>query len=269
MKRHWYLIALVALALAVLAGCEQPKPSVTEPASVAALAADPSLLPSPRPTLEAAPDLSGAVLVVNDATLAKMAADAVPSNVTEALASLKGREFTNATEFAGAVRGAVGDGADPYMDRILRNALVVKLADEPPAPEGQVSIAEREQRKAAVTAAAQPMGAPSQFGIVYFDFDKSNIKPEFEDTIKANAKMLLDSPNMRVTIEGHCDERGTNEYNLALGQRRAESVRRALVAAGVPAARLSTVSFGEERPVDLGHTEEAWAKNRRGVMSAN
>jgi peptidoglycan-associated lipoprotein len=253
MKRHWIFFALAAMALALVASCEQPKPTTPQPSGTA-LAADPSVLPAPRPALDAAPDLSGAVLVVNDATLAKMSADAVPSNVTDALGPLKGKEFTNSAEFAEAVRGAVGGGADAYMDRILRNALVVTLADAVPAPQGEVSIAQREERKA--------MG----FGIVYFDFDKYNIKPEFKDTIKANAKMLMDQAGLKVTIEGHCDERGTNEYNLALGQRRAEAVRQALVAAGVPAGQLKTISFGEERPVDPGHDEAAWAKNRRAVV---
>jgi peptidoglycan-associated lipoprotein len=263
MKRHWFLLASAALALAVFAGCaEEQKPSAPAP-TAAALAADPSILPTPRPALEAAPDLSGASLVVNDATLAKMSADAVPSSITDALAGLKGREFTNANEFAAAVRGAAGAGADQYMDRILRNALVVQLADAPPAPEGEVSIAEREQRK------AEAVAMPSAYGIVYFDFDKSNIKPEFEAVIRDNAKKLLDNPDQRVTIEGHCDERGTNEYNLALGQRRAEAVRQALIAAGVPANRLSTVTFGEERPVAMGHDEESWAKNRRSALTQN
>ena len=253
MKRHWLLFALVALAL-VLVGCaEEKKPEVME--KPGALAMDPSILPAPRPAIQAAPDLSGASLVVNDATLAKMSADAVPSNVTDALASLKGREFTNAAEFEAAVKGAVGDGADAYMDRIMRNALVVNMAEEalmpgeaPPVPPGEMMAVE--------------------FGTVYFDFDKSNIKPEFEATIKANAEKLMASPDLKVIIEGHCDERGTNEYNLALGQRRAESVRRSLVAAGVSESQLSTVSYGEERPVALGHNEEAWAKNRRSVLTA-
>ena len=265
MKRHWYLLALVALVLALLAGCEQPKPTVAEP-KAGALAVDPSVLPPPRPALDAAPDLSGAKLVINDATLAKMSADAVPSSVTDTLGSLKGKEFTNAGEFTAAVRGAAGSAADPFMDRILRDALVVTLADQPAAPEGEVSIAQREQSQA-MGGAAQPANVPSQFGIVYFDFDKSNIKPEFADTIKANAKKLMDDPSMKVTIEGHCDERGTNEYNLALGQRRAEAVRKALIAAGVAAGQLDTISYGEERPVDLGHNEEAWAKNRRSVLT--
>jgi len=270
MKRYWFLPVLVALALALLAGCaEVPKPTVAEP-KAGALAVDPSVLPPPRPALEASPDLSGAKLVINDATLAKMSADAVPSSVTDALASLKNKEFSNAAEFTAAVRGAAGAAADPFMDRILRDALVVTLADQPAAPEGEMSIAQREQVQAqtqTAMAAAQPGIVPSQFGIVYFDFDKSNIKPEFEKTIRENAKVLMDNPGMNVTIEGHCDERGTNEYNLALGQRRSESVRQALIAAGVAAKQLNTVSYGEERPVDLGHNEDAWAKNRRGVLT--
>ncbi len=74
---------------------------------------------------------------------------------------------------------------------------------------------------------------------------------------------------MQVTIEGHCDERGTNEYNLALGQRRAEAVRQALIAEGVSAGQVATVSYGEERPVALGHDEDSWWQNRRGVLVIN
>jgi peptidoglycan-associated lipoprotein len=259
MKRHWIFIALAALLLPMLAGCPATPPGVKEAPSAASLSANPSLLPPPRPALEAAPDLSGASLVVNDATLAKMSADAVPGNITDALTTLKGKEFTNAAEFAAAVKGAAGAGADPYLERILRDALVVRLADEPPAPQGEVSISEREQRQAVA----------SPFGLVYFDFDKYNIKPEFDSVIKDNAKKLMDNASMNVTIEGHCDERGTEEYNLALGERRAEAVRKALIAAGVPASRLKTISYGEERPVDPGHNEEAWAKNRRSVLTPN
>jgi peptidoglycan-associated lipoprotein len=251
MKRHWFLFALVALALSWTAGCEQAKPKVAE-APAGALAVDTSKLPAPRPALAAAPDLSGATLVINDATLARMAADSVPASVTDKLAGLKGKEFTNAAEFAAAVRDAAGADADANMEAILRDALVVQLADAELAP-GEAPPA--------------PPGAPSPFGIVYFDFDKYNIKPEFEQTIKDNAAKLMADSNMHVQVEGHCDERGTNEYNLALGQRRAEAVRQALIAAGVSAGQLTTISYGEERPVDPGHNEAAWAKNRRSVLT--
>ena len=105
------------------------------------------------------------------------------------------------------------------------------------------------------------------FEIVYFDFDRSDIKPEFEAAISTNAEKLMANPGQSVVIEGHADERGTNEYNLALGERRAQAVRDALIAAGVSDSQLTTVSYGEEKPVAMGSDEESWAQNRRGVLS--
>src|SRR5262249_52490373 len=94
---------------------------------------------------------------------------------------------------------------------------------------------------------------------VFFDFDKSAIKPEGRTTLQRQAEWLKKYPNVPVTIEGHCDERGTREYNLALGERRATAVRNALVALGIPAARMKTISYGKERPAVLGSNEAAWA----------
>jgi peptidoglycan-associated lipoprotein len=98
---------------------------------------------------------------------------------------------------------------------------------------------------------------------IHFDFDKYDIRLEDADILKENAALLLANPNVKIQIEGHCDERGTIEYNLALGERRANSAKNYLVSLGVSANRLSTISYGEEKPVDPGHDEEAWAKNRR------
>jgi peptidoglycan-associated lipoprotein len=105
------------------------------------------------------------------------------------------------------------------------------------------------------------------FQTIYFDYDKYNIKPEFVPVIKHDADVLAGAPNLQVVIEGHCDERGTTEYNLALGQRRAVAVYDALAAQAVAKDRMKTISYGKERPVDSGHNEQAWAKNRRGVFS--
>ncbi|MEE8436255.1 MAG: peptidoglycan-associated lipoprotein Pal [bacterium] len=102
-----------------------------------------------------------------------------------------------------------------------------------------------------------------------FEFDKAEILAEYKAVIQENATKLLDNPSMVATIEGHADERGTNEYNLALGQRRAEAIRDALIESGVPPSQLQTITFGEERPSDLGHNEEAWRLNRRGEMVVN
>lgn len=98
---------------------------------------------------------------------------------------------------------------------------------------------------------------------IYFDFDKSVIKPQAEATLKEKAEALLENKSISVLIEGHCDERGTDEYNMALGQRRAYAAKNYLMKLGVSEERLKTISYGEERPADPRHTVEAWAKNRR------
>ncbi len=98
---------------------------------------------------------------------------------------------------------------------------------------------------------------------VYFDFDRAEIKAEFMPVIKAQAAYLASNASKSVTLEGHCDDRGTREYNLSLGERRAQSVADVLKANGVAANRIKNVSFGEDRPAVEGHDESAWAKNRR------
>ena len=99
--------------------------------------------------------------------------------------------------------------------------------------------------------------------IIYFDFDKSEIKPEFADIVTTAARNLTSNPNLKVKLEGNTDERGTREYNIGLGERRAQAVRRALMLQGVAESQVSTVSFGAERPAAEGDNEDAWAKNRR------
>jgi len=99
--------------------------------------------------------------------------------------------------------------------------------------------------------------------IIYFDFDSNAIKPEFQSLIDGHARFLKANPTRHVFLEGHTDERGTREYNLALGQRRSESVRNALKLLGVQDNQVEAVSFGKEKPADPGNGEEAWAKNRR------
>lgn len=98
---------------------------------------------------------------------------------------------------------------------------------------------------------------------IYFDYDKYEVRPGDTEVLKANAALLIKHPTMKVQIEGHCDERGTGEYNMALGQRRANSTRKYLISLGFPESRVSTISYGEEKPFDSGHSEDAWSKNRR------
>jgi peptidoglycan-associated lipoprotein len=116
-----------------------------------------------------------------------------------------------------------------------------------------------------------PMGARGMGGdagsmegkVIYFDFDKSDIRPEFAAVVTTNAQNLTSHPGLKVKLEGSTDERGTREYNIGLGERRAQAVRRALMLQGVSAGQITTVSFGAERPAAEGDDESAWAKNRR------
>jgi peptidoglycan-associated lipoprotein len=100
---------------------------------------------------------------------------------------------------------------------------------------------------------------------VFFNFDKSELSTEAQATLDRQAAWLKKYSAAKITIEGHCDERGTREYNLALGERRATAAKNYLVAAGISAARISTVSYGKERPAVVGSNEAAWAQNRRAV----
>jgi peptidoglycan-associated lipoprotein len=101
--------------------------------------------------------------------------------------------------------------------------------------------------------------------VIYFDTDKFDIDAEDQAALRQQAQYLQQYPNVRATVEGHCDERGTREYNLALGERRANAARNYLVSLGVSGDRITTVSYGKERPVELGSNEAAWARNRRAV----
>src|SRR3989338_8727446 len=102
---------------------------------------------------------------------------------------------------------------------------------------------------------------------VYFEFDRAEIPPAARSGLEENAKWLNGHPSATIRVEGHADERGTNEYNLALGERRAQAVKRGLAAMGVPAARLSTVSYGEEQPACRDHRESCWQQNRRAHLA--
>jgi peptidoglycan-associated lipoprotein len=113
-------------------------------------------------------------------------------------------------------------------------------------------------------AAEEAPRAPTlELGTVYFDFDSSVLRPDATATLRKNADALRAASDATVTLEGHCDERGSEEYNLALGERRAEAVRKYLVDLGVPGSRLRVVSFGEAKPAVMGHDEAAWKWNRR------
>jgi peptidoglycan-associated lipoprotein len=114
--------------------------------------------------------------------------------------------------------------------------------------------------------AANPLKDPANIlskRSVYFDFDSNVVKDEFRPIVQAHSKYMVEKKDSKIRIEGNCDERGSREYNLALGQRRAEAVKKTMTVLGVAESRIETVSFGEEKPANAGHDEAAWAQNRR------
>ena len=161
-----------------------------------------------------------------------------PKKPTTAPEAGAGTEVPGQTE--GATTGAAGEGG------------VGEARTLPGAGEDAAAAADRASR------------------IIYFDFDSSEIRPEFATAIATHARRLATSPALTVRLEGHTDERGSREYNIALGERRAQAVKRALLLQGAGESQVATVSYGEERPDVDGMTEEAWARNRRvEIVDAN
>src|SRR5262245_10678826 len=141
-------------------------------------------------------------------------------------------------------------------------------ASATPAPRtGEVATKNAPAQRTGQAGAAQPAlkNVPGQRS-VYYDFDRADIKPEFRPAIEAHARYLRDNAGARLTVEGNGDERGSREYNLALGQKRAEGVRQMLKLLGAADQQIEAVSYGEEKPKALGHDEAAWAQNRRSDL---
>ena len=160
-----------------------------------------------------------------------------------------------------AAAALAGCSSTPLNDVPVENKSAQPTTTAPPAAQSQV---------APVTTGADQgtdQGPRNVARIIYFDFDSNVIKPEYQSIIDGHARFLKANPSRHIFIEGHTDERGSREYNLALGQRRAEAVRNALKLLGVVDTQLEAVSFGKEKPVDPASNEEAWAKNRRAEIA--
>ncbi|MCL5966385.1 MAG: peptidoglycan-associated lipoprotein Pal [Deltaproteobacteria bacterium] len=139
-------------------------------------------------------------------------------------------------------------------------------APPPPAPAPEAAPAPPPAPPAAAPAPPPETVESHAFENIHFDFDKSLIREDDKPILRKVADDLKKNLSVKITIEGHCDERGTAEYNMALGERRATSAKKYLEGLGIAADRMSTVSYGKERPLDPGHNEEAWARNRRAVF---
>lgn len=146
------------------------------------------------------------------------------------------------------------------LERQRQEELDRMREEEMTLAEAEVEVAREEE---AAPVMVDDVDVSEVLGTVFFDFDKYDLRPDARDILATDADWLKLSPGVQVQIEGHCDERGTEEYNLALGERRANAVKNYLVSLGVDEERLFTISYGEEMPADPGHNVEAWAKNRR------
>ncbi len=205
-----------------------------------------------------------------------------------------GLDMPKAPASAKAMKAALGDnvciyavqlGSDPagkeLLDEVVRAGACGSLtnAKDIDSPEGMAAFVAAVFLGPAPAAAAMPTpavqppgvlppgvlppGVPEKLGAIYFDFDKYNIKTEFRDVLKKNADWLKANRDYNIRIEGNCDERGTSEYNMALGQRRADSAMKFLMGLGIGKDRIDTVSYGKEKPICTEREESCWSKNRR------
>ncbi len=169
-----------------------------------------------------------------------------------------------------AKKSAVKDQAVSAEEKAAADRAAAKAEADTKARADQEARLAAEQRakeeaeaRVAPQAEAAAVKEEMTFKDVLFEYDKFSLKPESRDILKQLAEWLTNNRNNSVLIEGNCDERGTTEYNLALGERRAKEAMKYLVELGVDGKRIKTISYGKERPLDPGNTEEAWAKNRR------
>jgi peptidoglycan-associated lipoprotein len=175
------------------------------------------------------------------------------------------------TSMAALIAGGCAKEAVKKEEAVVPAAVVEKVEPAKPAmpteqatPVEQAKPMQEEVVSTVVPDVSKPAVVENKFEAVYFDFDKSDLRQDARDVLSKNAEIILKSlPGAKIQVEGHCDERGSAEYNLALGERRARSVQNYLTTLGVTAGNLSIISYGKEKPAVIGSDEAAWAKNRR------
>ncbi len=165
---------------------------------------------------------------------------------------------------AGCAKKPVADDA-----AVTEQPTEVAVIEQQPAAVVEQQVDEAAAaRRAAKAAASAAKRAANNLVRVYFDFDQYTLTASAKDQLMSNAMLLKSAPAVKIQIEGHCDERGSDEYNLALGEKRALATKNYLVSLGISANRMSVISYGEEVPLDSANTEAAWAKNRRAEFKA-
>lgn len=238
-SKYVLMFSLLGLAAAV-GGCKK---------QVAATA------PAPAPAPAAAPTVT---------------LNATPSSIQSGQTSTLAWSSTNATDLD--IEPGVGkvspQGSTPVTPTQSTTYTITATGSG-----GSATATAEVQVAAAPAAAPPPAAAPNLSDLfsqnikdAYFDFDKSELRQDSRDALTKDAEFLRSYPQARISIEGHCDERGSTEYNLGLGQRRAEAAKNFLISLGITADRMTTVSWGKERPFCTEHSEECWSQNRRAHL---
>ncbi|HLY63563.1 MAG TPA: peptidoglycan-associated lipoprotein Pal [Terriglobia bacterium] len=239
-KNPGFILLGVLGTLIVVAGCHKKAAPAPPPAAPEAAAPTPG---APVVSLTAEP---ATVEKGQSVTLSWTSTNATQLDLEPQVGTVQATGSTNVTpdESTTYVLTAKGPGGTETA-----SARVTVTANAPPAPKGP-QVTEVEDLSSVLKDA-------------YFDLDKSDIRPDAQQTLTADADALKANPNAKITIEGHCDERGSEEYNLGLGDRRATAAKAFMVNLGVPGDRLNTISYGKDRPQCTDHSEDCWQKNRR------
>jgi peptidoglycan-associated lipoprotein len=232
-RMKWITIVAALAVLMVLAGCKKKPPPPP-----------PSTPPPPQPT---------ASLTAN------------PNSIQQGESTTLTWQTTNATDVTlegiGAVEANGSQQVTPTQSTTYR--LIAKGAGGTQEATARVTVAQPAPPPAAANLTDEQM-FDQNVKDAFFDYDKSDIRPDAQQALMGDAAFLQQHPNIRFTVEGHCDERGSTEYNLGLGDRRATAVKSFLVQQGVSADRIRTISYGKEKPFCTEHTEDCWQQNRRG-----
>ena len=235
------LISLLSL-LALAGGCKKKTVAVAPPPPPPPAAPPPA---RPTVTLQAAP---ATIQRGQTATLTWSSSNATTLNLAPGVGNVAPQGSSTVTPAGSTTYTITATGPGGMADASTR-VTVTPPPPPPPAPAPQPSLDELFTRNVKDA---------------YFDYDKADIRPDARDALSQTAQFLRSYPDIKVTIEGHCDERGSTEYNLALGDRRAQAVKDFLTSLGITADRMDTISYGKERPTCSEHAESCWQQNRRG-----
>ncbi|MGI9103079.1 MAG: peptidoglycan-associated lipoprotein Pal [Terriglobales bacterium] len=235
-RTQWYLVTVLLAVVLALGGCKKKQPAAPPP--------PPPPPPAPTASLSASPDT---IQPGQSSTLTWQTQNATDVNIdTVGKVDPSGSRSVSpaqSTTYRLTAKGAGG----------TQEATARVTVTPPPAPVAQPSATEEEMFNRNIKD-------------VFFDYDKYDVRGDQQGVVQADAQWLSQHPNVKFTIEGHCDERGSTEYNLALGDNRANAVKNALVQGGVSADRIKTISYGKEKPFCTESNEQCWQQNRRGHL---